>query len=80
MSQHDHDLWTLADAIQMDLRAATAKLVQLRAELAALDLPFEEPRCPECGYRSALNMPSVREHRAEAHGIRQEALEPPVPT
>ena len=34
-----HPLWLVADQLQMDLRAAEAKLVLLRAHLAALTLP-----------------------------------------
>jgi hypothetical protein len=45
-----HELWRLADALQMDLRAASAKMVELRAQLAALDLPeASRVACPRCG-------------------------------
>ena len=45
-----HDIWKVADAIQMDLGAAQAKMVQLRAKLAAVDLPGkEQTTCPRCG-------------------------------
>lgn len=45
-----HDIWQVADALQMDLRAASAKLVELRARLSALDLPKPaEQACPHCG-------------------------------
>jgi hypothetical protein len=47
-----HDIWHVADGLQMDLRAAQAKLVELRARLAQLDLP--EPSavtCPRCGLK-----------------------------
>jgi hypothetical protein len=36
------DFISLTAAIQMDLRAAQAKMVELRAWIAALDLPTEE--------------------------------------
>lgn len=48
------DIWKVADAIQMDLRAAQAKLTELRRMLAALPIP--EPsstRCPNCGAKVA---------------------------
>jgi hypothetical protein len=45
-----HDIWQVADALQMDLRAASAKLVELRARLSALELPKPaETMCPHCG-------------------------------
>lgn len=52
MTQPRHDIWQLADKIQMDLRAAQAKLVELRSMLAALDLPDEtRTTCPRCELR-----------------------------
>jgi len=57
-----HDIWQVADALQMDLRAAQAKLVELRARLAQLDLP--EPTavtCPTCGLR-CLGPNTLAEH------------------
>ncbi len=36
------DFLSLTSAIQMDLRAATAKMVELRAWVANLDLPTDE--------------------------------------
>lgn len=50
MSEPRHEIWKLADALQMDLRAANAKLLELRARLAGLELP--DPKivaCPFCG-------------------------------
>lgn len=42
-----HSIWQLADAIQMDLRSAQAKLVELRSQIASLNLPDETTlRCP----------------------------------
>ena len=62
-----HDIWQVADALQMDLRAAQAKLVELRARLAALDLPGRnETVCPTCG----LPFPgpqTLAEHRYTSH-------------
>lgn len=46
-----HPIWQLADEIQMDLRAATSKLVSLRAQIAALNLDAtagQRPECPIC--------------------------------
>jgi len=61
------DLWRLADAIQMDLRAAQTKMVELRSILASLSLPDSRPSCPLCGYRSAMNLPSIAEHVEQVH-------------
>jgi hypothetical protein len=45
-----HTIWRIADQIQMDLRAAQAKMVELRSQLASLDLPDEKRlRCGTCG-------------------------------
>lgn len=60
MSDHQHRIWQLADAIQMDLRAAQAKMTEMRSYLANLDLPNRDsytfmngpvtaPCCDECG-------------------------------
>lgn len=47
-----HDIWKIADAIQMDLRAASAKLVQLRALLSTIDLPDPiTATCPFCSVK-----------------------------
>jgi hypothetical protein len=47
-----HDIWAIADAIQMDLRAAQAKLVELRSYLANLDLPdTSSVTCSFCGVK-----------------------------
>lgn len=44
------DVWALTDAIQMDLRAAGAKLVELRSLLSRLELsPPRGARCDRCG-------------------------------
>jgi hypothetical protein len=45
-----HDIWQLADRLQMDLRAAQAKLLELRSMLATLDLPHAaQLTCRHCG-------------------------------
>jgi hypothetical protein len=67
-NQHDHPLWHLADQIQMDLRAATAKLVQLRAQLANITLP-DTPRrvpCPDCAW-DFQHLSAMQEHRYHHH-------------
>lgn len=38
-TNHDHPVWILLDKIQMDLSDLTAKLVELRAHVASLELP-----------------------------------------
>lgn len=45
-----HDLWQVLDKLQMDLRAAQAKLTEARSMLAGLDLPDPKlVKCPRCG-------------------------------
>jgi hypothetical protein len=56
------EIWEVADALQQDLRAASAKLVELRSQLAAVNLTDTRARCLVCGYRSSMNLPSVAEH------------------
>lgn len=47
---HNHPVWEAADALQMDLRAANAKLTELRSQIAALNLkPPAAFSCPICG-------------------------------
>jgi hypothetical protein len=63
-----HEIWAVADALQMDLRAAAAKLVELRARLAALDLPGKEATvCPTCGV-SCAGPQTLAEHVYTSHG------------
>lgn len=62
-----HEIWELLDGLQMDLRAANAKLVALRSYAANLSLEDKRPSCPHCGYRAAMNLPSVAEHIETAH-------------
>lgn len=64
-----HDIWKLLDAIQMDLRAASAKMVELRARVSALELGDKhEVRCPHAG--CAIPFPgrlSLAEHLYTSH-------------
>lgn len=47
-----HELWTLLDQAQMDIRALSAKLVQIRSYVAGLDLPDRASvTCDTCGLR-----------------------------
>lgn len=63
-----HDIWAVADALQMDLRSASAKLVELRSRLAALDLPNpSEAKCPICGVKRT-GPRAVAEHVYVSHG------------
>jgi hypothetical protein len=69
-----HEIWKLADRLQMDLANAERRLVELRSHLAQLKLPdLEQPEhlCPEChnagithDLRGALKL---AEHRYVAH-------------
>lgn len=67
MSTERHVIWQVADSLQMDLRAATAKLVELRAKLAGLDLPEAAfVCCPTCEVQ--LKGPrSLAEHLYNVH-------------
>lgn len=63
------ELLDLTARLQQDLRAATSKLVELRAWIAALpaDEPATRHRCPECG----LDRPTaamLTDHLANVHG------------
>lgn len=62
-----HEIWAVADALQMDLRAASAKLVQLRSKLAGLDLPeASSVECPKCQYKVAGPL-MLAEHDYNVH-------------
>lgn len=62
------DLWRIADGIQMDLRAAQAKLVELRGQLAGLDLPDPASlRCDVCGVK-VRGPRTLAEHAYVSHG------------
>ena len=64
-----HAIWKIADQLQMDLRAAQAKLVELRARLAAIDLPGRnETICPHEGCGLPFPGPqSLAEHVHVSH-------------
>jgi uncharacterized C2H2 Zn-finger protein len=66
------ELIELSTKLQQDLRAAQAKLVQLRAGVAALNLSDGEPkeRCPECGILLARKFP-LDDHLANVHGVEE---------
>lgn len=62
------DLLNVTARMQMDLRAAQAQLVALRASVAALDIP--DPTlvtCPECGLAHNSGN-ALAEHRYHLHG------------
>jgi hypothetical protein len=66
-----HEIWQLIDGIQMDLRTASTKLVELRGRLAALDLPrtrigWEARTCAACQavFRSIWEL---QEHAYRVH-------------
>jgi hypothetical protein len=62
-----HDIWQVADGLQMDLRAAAAKLVELRARLSSLELPDESAVvCPRCGVK-AKGVLTLAEHVHVSH-------------
>jgi hypothetical protein len=67
VSVSDKDVMDLTHSLQQDLRAASAKLVQLRAMLASLPLPTpDEMKCPRCGVRTAGPF-TLRSHLANVH-------------
>lgn len=62
-----HDVWKLADAMQMDLRAAQAKLVEMRSILAGMNLP--EPSTLRCQCGLSFKGPrTLSEHVHTSHG------------
>lgn len=67
MSTERHEIWKVADALQMDIRNASTKLVELRARLASLDLPDgPSVTCDKCGYKVAGPM-LLAEHDYNVH-------------
>lgn len=62
-----HEIWKVLDAIQMDLRAAQAKLVTLRSIVAQHNYPdATSSSCPECGLK--LRGPrTLEEHLYQTH-------------
>jgi len=61
---HEHPVWQMLDKLQMDNRAMAAKLVELRAHVAALELPDESPRytCETCKRSDFRSIPQLAEH------------------
>lgn len=67
MSTERHEIWKVADGLQMDIRNASTKLVELRARLAGLDLPdAPSVTCPKCDYKVAGPM-LLAEHLYNVH-------------
>jgi hypothetical protein len=61
------DIWKVADALQMNLRACAAQLVELRSMLSHLDIPAStEIDCPVCGLRTK-GPRSLAEHLYLSH-------------
>ena len=65
---HKQGFWELADGIQMDLRAAEAKMVSLRSILAQMNIP-EAPTsvCEFCG-PMPFGPRKLAEHMHTSHG------------
>lgn len=62
-----HELWQVLDALQMDLRAASAKLVEVRARVSSLDLPdATNVPCPHCT-RKLTGPRALAEHLYNLH-------------
>lgn len=67
MSPERHEIWKVADSLQMDLRAAQGKLTELRRMIAALDLPDpSRVTCPHCGLE-ARGPNTLAEHVYVSH-------------
>lgn len=61
------DVWRIADTLQQTLRAASAQLVELRAQLAALDIPDTiRVACEACGL-TFRGPASLSEHLYVSH-------------
>lgn len=64
---HDHPLWAALDRAQMDLRNANARLTEVRAMVAQLELGHDtRPACPTCGLVFQLTW-QRDEHLYHAH-------------
>jgi hypothetical protein len=65
------DVFKLLGYIQDDLRQTQAKLVEVRTQLAAMNLPNEAKaglKCAECGIvRPTIEL--LNDHLANVHGI-----------
>lgn len=49
---HEHELWQLLDKAQMNLRQLSAQIVEIRSQVAALNLPTPtDLTCPTCKLR-----------------------------
>ena len=69
MADERHPVWRLADQIQMDIRNAQTKLVELRSQLAHLNLdnlptPQPQPACDYCGVTTTHGHAADCEHAA----------------
>lgn len=64
-----HDIWEIADRMQMDIRALGVRMVELRAQLAALNLPKpRELTCPQPGCGLKFKGPNtLAEHVHVSH-------------
>jgi hypothetical protein len=64
-----HQIWTLLDGLQMDLRAAQAKLVALRSYAAGMNLPdTKRVTCAVDGcHVDAAGPRQLAEHLHNAH-------------
>ena len=61
------DIWKVANALQMNLRACQAQLVELRGMLSRLDVPAStEIDCPLCGLRTK-GPRTLSEHLYQMH-------------
>lgn len=62
-----HEIWEIVDRMQMDIRALSVRMVELRAQLAALNLPKPETlRCPHCAW-PAKGPNTLAEHVHVSH-------------
>lgn len=69
MTTHDHPVWQLLDQMQMDLRQLSARMVELRAHVASMNLdehPSSFP-CPDCG-SAFVRLSTMQTHRYHHHG------------
>ena len=69
-----HPVFKLIGWIQDDMRGVNAKLTELRAHLAAMDLePASLPACPVCGPISLPPTTSLADHLRVVHDLESEA-------
>lgn len=64
-----HDIWEIVDRMQMDIRALSVRMVELRAQLAAIDLPKpNELVCHHAGCGLKFKGPNtLAEHLRVSH-------------